>query len=206
MHCLLIDDHPFILIVLETALARTLPHCTVTTATCALQAMARLQEDVTPFDLILLDLNLPDLDGREILKHIRETDKLSETPVIVFSAEDSVDVITECKDLGASRYVHKRCPPDTLLTAIRAVLRHAPHCKTADHFDDSTALSKRQYQLAELVASGYSNKEIARILGISSSTVKNHLFEISRRMNVKSRGKLAAKIQSMRFRASSWDR
>ncbi|MDF3887484.1 response regulator transcription factor [Cupriavidus basilensis] len=206
MHCLLIDDHPFMLIVLETALARTFPHCIVSTATCAMQAMTHLQEDSMPIDLILLDLNLPDLDGREVLKHIRKTCKVSQTPVIVFSAEDSANVITKCKDLGASQYVHKRCDPDTLLAAIRAVLPYDPRCLATENLNDSFTLSKRQYQLAKLVISGHSNKEIARILDISCSTVKNHLFEISRRMNVKSRGKLAAKLQSIRFRPPKSDR
>jgi two-component system, NarL family, nitrate/nitrite response regulator NarL len=209
MHCLLIDDHPMMLMALKTAVEQALPCCTIANASCALQAKGHLHQDSVPIDLILLDINLPDMDGRQLLKHIRETGRTSETPVIIFTSADSDDVAVECKELGASCVVDKKSDPEHLFFSIRSALAKKDRRSTR-LVDDLSAespptLSRRQRELADLVIAGYSNKEIAKTIGISCSTVKNHLTKMMSSMNVGSRGKLAAKLQSKTFSMADGD-
>ncbi|MDA9470699.1 response regulator transcription factor [Enterococcus sp. 5H] len=74
------------------------------------------------FDLILLDLGLPDQDGMEVLKKIRET---SQVPIIIISARDHEDNKVEALDLGADDYITKPFGTPELLARIRTALRHA---------------------------------------------------------------------------------
>jgi two-component system KDP operon response regulator KdpE len=73
-------------------------------------------------DLILLDLGLPDLEGGEVIRQLREW---TPTPIIVLSARDQEQVKVEALDLGADDYVTKPFGVDELLARIRAALRHA---------------------------------------------------------------------------------
>jgi DNA-binding NarL/FixJ family response regulator len=196
-------DHPMMLMALNMAVERALPHCTVAHALCASQAKEYFLQDSVLIDLILLDINLPDMDGRQQLKHIKEAERTSEIPVIIFTSADSRDVAIECNELGASRFVDKKSDPEYLIFSIRSALAEKHH-RSAWTVDDvppgsPLTLSRRQRELAALIIAGYSNKEIAKTMGISSSTVKNHLTKMMSCMNVGSRGKLAAKLQAKTF-------
>jgi DNA-binding NarL/FixJ family response regulator len=143
------------------------------------------------------------MDGRQLLKHIKEAERTSEIPVIIFTSADSRDVAIECKELGASCLVDKKSDPEHLISSIRSALAKKHHCSAwpVDDFpaDSPLTLSRRQRELADLVIAGYSNKEIAKTIGISCSTVKNHLTKMMSCMNVSSRGKLAATLQAKTF-------
>jgi DNA-binding NarL/FixJ family response regulator len=140
------------------------------------------------------------MDGRQLLKHIKEAERTSEIPVIIFTSADSRDVAIECKELGAC---DKKSDPEHLISSIRSALAKKHHCSAwpVDDFpaDSPLTLSRRQRELADLVIAGYSNKEIAKTIGISCSTVKNHLTKMMSCMNVSSRGKLAATLQAKTF-------
>ena len=188
------------LMALNMAVERALPHCTVANACCASQAKEYFLQDSVLIDLILLDINLPDMDGRQLLKHLKEAERTHEIPVIIFTSTDSRDVAIECEELGASCFVNKKSDPEYLIFSIRSALAKKHH-RSAWTVDDvppgsPLTLSRRQRELAALVIAGYSNKEIAKTIGISSSTVKNHLTKMMSCMNVSSRGKLAAKLQA----------
>ena len=80
-------------------------------------------------DLILLDLGLPDLEGSEVIRQLREW---TTTPIIVLSARDQEQVKVAALDLGADDYVTKPFGVDELLARMRAALRHASRSAAVD--------------------------------------------------------------------------
>ncbi|OBS63335.1 XRE family transcriptional regulator [Enterococcus mundtii] len=114
---LLIEDDPTITDFMEVVLAKE--HYHVTIATTGMEALNVFQED--SFDLILLDLGLPDIDGIELLKIIR---KRLATPLIVISARNNEHEKVKALDLGADDYVTKPFGMNELLARIRTAFRH----------------------------------------------------------------------------------
>ena len=114
---LLIEDDPTITDFMEVVLAKE--HYHVTIAITGMEALHVFQED--SFDLILLDLGLPDIDGIELLKIIR---KRLATPLIVISARNNEHEKVKALDLGADDYVTKPFGMNELLARIRTAFRH----------------------------------------------------------------------------------
>lgn len=114
---LLIEDDPTITDFMEVVLAKE--HYHVTIATTGMEALHVFQED--SFDLILLDLGLPDIDGIELLKIIR---KRLATLLIVISARNNEHEKVKALDLGADDYVTKPFGMNELLARIRTAFRH----------------------------------------------------------------------------------
>ncbi|MBO0461304.1 response regulator transcription factor [Enterococcus sp. DIV1298c] len=114
---LLIEDDPTITDFMEVVLAKE--HYQVTIAATGMEALNVFQE--TSFDLILLDLGLPDIDGIELLKIIR---KRLATPLIVISARNNEHEKVKALDLGADDYVTKPFGMNELLARIRTAFRH----------------------------------------------------------------------------------
>lgn len=114
---LLIEDDPTITDFMEVVLAKE--HYHVTIAITGMEALHVFQED--SFDLILLDLGLPDIDGIELLKIIR---KRLATPLIVISARNNEHEKVKALDLGAVDYVTKPFGMNELLARIRTAFRH----------------------------------------------------------------------------------
>ncbi|WP_409173459.1 response regulator transcription factor [Enterococcus mundtii] len=114
---LLIEDDPTITDFMKVVLAKE--HYHVTIATTGMEALHVFQED--SFDLILLDLGLPDIDGIELLKIIR---KRLATPLIVISARNNEHEKVKALDLGADDYVTKPFGMNELLARIRTAFRH----------------------------------------------------------------------------------
>lgn len=113
---LLVEDDPAI----RTALTRGLAehgHVVVSASTGA-QAVAMLSEDRP--DVIVLDLGLPDIDGKDVIRHLREW---SEAPIIVLSAREQESEKVAALDAGADDYVNKPVSIDELMARLRASLR-----------------------------------------------------------------------------------
>jgi two-component system KDP operon response regulator KdpE len=130
---LIVDDEPQILRVLRPAL--TASGYQVVSATTAAEAFDALRDGVP--DLVILDLGLPDMDGKEALRKIRV---FTNTPVIVLSARDREAEKVMALDLGADDYVEKPFGMDELLARMRTALRRA-----------STAAEPDQITIEELV-------------------------------------------------------
>ena len=117
---LVVDDEPQIQRFLTVAL--TAAGFQVQMAETGAQAL-RLAVTGAP-DLIILDLGLPDRDGKDVLRDIRQ---FSTTPVIILSARDREAEKVEALDLGADDYVEKPFGIGELTARLRAALRHAAH-------------------------------------------------------------------------------
>lgn len=140
-------------------------------------------------DVLLLDLEMPDLDGVGVLKRLHAAG--SPTRVVVFTAFDTDERILDAVQAGAQGYLLKGAPREELFNAVRVIhaggsllqpiiatklLRHVAQA----HEDDSKtdALTSRELEVLRLMGSGLQNKEIAAALVISERTVKFHVSSI----------------------------
>ena len=143
----------------------------------ALQQIATYQPDV-----LLLDLEMPEVDGIETLRRLGEQ-KVG-VRVIVFTVFDTDERIVSAMQAGAKGYLLKGAPRDDVFRAVRVVnaggslLEPLVASKLLDHVNNPDALTARQKEVLHWVAKGLLNKEIADQLHISERTVKFHVSDI----------------------------
>lgn len=155
------------------------------------------------FDLVLLDLALPGIDGFAGLDILRR--RYPAMPVAVVSAFDDTPTITRVLNLGASGFIPKAFSGEALLSAVREVLAgniFRPNGQSAARLDDATpvppppkngvrpdeiGLTERQGQVLALMVRGLSNRDIADQLGLSEGTVKIHATAVFKALGVSSR-------------------
>ena len=152
-------------------------------------------------DVILMDIQMPDMNGIEATKQIKMS--IPETAVLALTMHEDDQYFFEMLHAGASGYVPKRAAPDELVTAIRTVGRgdvflypslatrlvqdYLNRAESGDqplHYDD---LTPREREVLTLIAEGLSNQEIAEQLVISVKTVDRHRENIMRKLNMHSR-------------------
>ena len=172
----------------------------------------QMAEDVQP-DVMLIDINLPDINGLQVTRRIRA--KQPDIKVIVVTGYDDVEQAFHAIRAGASAYCAKDITPETLIQTIYAVQqdryvvgeRKMNHDEVVvwveekvgrisgriitDTEDSFVPLSPREMEILEYVTHGRSNKEIAYALGISHQTVKNHMTAILRKLQVDDRTQAA---------------
>ncbi len=150
-------------------------------------------------DLILLDLNMKDMNGIEVLKAIKAADM--DARVIMLTVSDSADDLVAALRAGADGYLLKDMEPEDLLTNIRAagngrmtlsdsltrLLAHALKQESRPKSTDEAGLTEQEGKILEHIALGQSNKLIARELSIAEGTVKVHVKHLLKKLNLKSR-------------------
>lgn len=151
-------------------------------------------------DVVLLDVRMPNEDGLSTIEIIRQIN--GQIPIVVLSAYDNPTYVARAVALGANDYVLKNGSSDSMGEALhRAINRsdppgQSPMAKVRRIMReevDTTALppgfplTMRETQVLRHVALGLSNKEIARSLGISVETVKEHVQNILRKINANDR-------------------
>ena len=157
------------------------------------------------FDLILLDLGMPDAtynDGIRSILSLAPT-----TPIVVISARQSSEVIHSVLSLGAKGYLPKSSDSKVMAHAIGLVLEggmYLPPEAMATHITVSgvSTLTGRQKQVLSLLGEGLNNKDICRQLGISERTVKMHITALMAKFNARNRTQLAIKSISEAFETS----
>ena len=217
MKVLLIDDHPLILAALKAVIQGLGDDVTVIGAGSARAARQTLKKD-SDFDLALLDLQLGDADGFELLPELRNA--YPALPVVVVSASDRASDVIRAIDLGAMGFVPKRASNDILFEALRQVMSGgiyvppmtlganapappagaaAPARRTPKERQGAAAgyqtppplaelgLTPRQTDVLALLLQGKPNKMIARELGVSVDTVKDHVAAVLRALGVNTR-------------------
>ncbi|MEZ0235751.1 MAG: response regulator [Actinomycetota bacterium] len=149
-------------------------------------------------DVLLLDLSMPDLDGIEVTKRLRDVSP--DTKVVVFTSFSDRERIVQALDAGAVGYLLKDAEPDELHAAVQAAARgEAPLTPRAAaallaHRRDrppEVELTPREREVLGLVVGGLANKQIARRMGISEKTVKGHLTNLFQRIGVADRTQAA---------------
>lgn len=153
-------------------------------------------------DVVLLDINMPVMNGLELLKKIRmENDK---TKILILTIHNEVEYLSKAVEIGVNGYVLKDSESSELKKAIQAVHRGecyiqpsiAPLLLEASNKEDkqedtSSVLSSREHEVLKLIAEGLFNKEIAYKLSISEKTVKNHVSNIFKKIGVSDRTQAA---------------
>jgi len=161
----------------------------------AIAAYERHQPDVT-----LLDLRMPEMEGVEVVRQIRERDPRA--LVIILTTYDTDDEIARALKAGAKAYVLKDISADDLVNCIRHVLAGktylapAAAAKLAEGVT-RVQLTPREMSTLKLVADGKANKEIATALAISERTVKTHLAHLFEKLGATSRTE-AVKVATRR--------
>jgi len=168
------------------------------------QAFAIIQDN-QDLDIVMLDLSMPDSDGIASLRKIINHFPL--LPVVVLSASENADDMSQVLKAGAMGFISKSESGPVILSAIRLVLSggiYVPPALVSEQYQQSMAanqhenkLSPRQIDVLRCIVNGKSNKEIARKLELSDATVKSHLREIFRILNVKNRTQAALAAEKL---------
>ncbi|MCC9067821.1 response regulator [Arthrobacter cryoconiti] len=193
---LLVDDHPVVRAGLRAMLTGFEGFTVVAEAPeggAALEAIERLQTLGEPLDVVLMDLQMgAGMDGVSATRAIKALPK--GPPVLILTTYDTDADILAAVEAGASGYMLKDAPPEQ----IRAAVQSAAAGQTALAPEVAArlmgrirnpvpALSAREVELLELLATGMSNKAMAKELFISEATVKTHLVHIYDKLGVDNR-------------------
>jgi len=190
LNFLIADDHPMVRDALASALGQAFAGAEVTGAATLPQAQAVLEEQPET-DAVLLDLDMPGMDGLTGLALLRSDHPT--VPIIVVSAAREAAVVRRAYHLGASAYIDKSASLEEIARIVGAVLDgeiFAPPEEggSVDSFAQRAAqLTPQQWRVLALMVQGDQNKQIAHKLGVGEATVKAHVTVILRKLGVRSR-------------------
>lgn len=161
----------------------------------ALKMLAKTNLKENPIDLILLDIMMPNMNGWDTLKSIRNNEKTKHIPVIMLTAINEEQKMVSGLKIGADDYIVKPFVLPNLLARIEAVLRRSSWQKSQAKATDLAfgtdepvePLTLREIEVLTLVAQGANNQTIADKLFVKQVTVKTHLNSIFKKLKVKSR-------------------
>lgn len=191
---LLVDDHPMIRRGIRQMLELEDDFTIVGEANHGAEALALL-DSLQP-DLILLDNNMPQMNGLETLRHLRAQDFAGK--VLLFTVSDAEDDIRDALRLDADGYLLKDMEPELLIQYIRDAMdgvlvispgltRVMAQALRSPPRQNEVELTERERQVLRSIASGYSNKVIGHKLGITEGTVKVHVKNLLHKLGLRSR-------------------
>jgi DNA-binding NarL/FixJ family response regulator len=206
---LLCDDHPVIRDAIAVCLRAIVPDCEIGVAATARQALDRLEEPVA-WDLVMLDLGLPDARGIDALTRMRA--RAPDVKVAVLSATEDRDTVERVLSAGAVAFVPKSTDRVALLESLKGLLGIAatpgegdlpqPGRRPRDVdlvHEALSAMSPRQMQVLRMLVRGLPNKEICRELGLSENTVKIHIGAVLRALRARNRTEAVALASQVGF-------
>jgi DNA-binding NarL/FixJ family response regulator len=157
----------------------------------------KLAKECKP-ELIIMDLMLPRLGGIEAARRIHKL--LPAAKIIILTIHDEPPFVYKALDAGANGYLVKESPFDELIEAIEKVMRgetyissnfpetllnsYGKHKKRGKKADDFALLTKREREILQYIAEGYTSRRIAQTLFISRKTVENHRANIMAKLNI----------------------
>ncbi|MCU7376552.1 response regulator transcription factor [Paucibacter sp. O1-1] len=227
MKVLLIDDHPLILSALQTVIEGLGDDVQVVGADSAAAARSTLKQQ-DDFDLVLLDLQLGDASGFDLLEEFRAA--YPALPVVVISASDRASDVIRSIDQGAMGFVPKRSSTEMLSQALRLVMSggiYVPPMSLGNEVSSAAepapaqqrmqqiqqaasesayqttggleglSLTPRQTDVLALLLQGKPNKIIARELGVSVETIKDHVAAVLKALGVSSRTQAVLAVGQM---------
>lgn len=208
---LIIDDHPLFCDALSMTLKAVAGIAQIETADRLDAAVARLDQGLRP-DVVVLDLNLPDVNGLDGLIRLRQA--VPEVPVVVISSLADNRIIGACLRAGAAGFVPKHSRREVYRAAFEAIgagreylpegyVPSADSKAPANQREDAIArlglLTRQQARILQLICEGMLNKQIAYELTIAETTVKAHVTAIMRKLGVQSRTQAVLIANETRF-------
>ena len=204
MHVVLADDHKLVVDALKMYLTKLRPDIEVTQAGSLEDALKRVSESAE-VDLVILDMNMPGMNGLEGLKVMRTRNP--DVPVVMLSGVASSEHVREALDCGAVGFIPKALSGVVMLGALELILSGGTYVPTMAlparsaekstgtdgldaRFDASnplTSLTRRQREVLSLLIQGHSNKKIARQCGVTPNTAAFHVKGVIRKLGVSNR-------------------
>jgi DNA-binding NarL/FixJ family response regulator len=188
LRVLLADDHKLVLEAVTHALEKA-DDFTVVATTNSGAKVADLVARHRP-DIVVMDLRMPEVDGLQALDQIRARD--SSIKVVMLSASDSPAEIQSALARGANGFILKSVNPVDLPSALRqihegTVFHPGMQGSVPTSAAEAVGLTDREVTLVRALARGLSNKQIGQELWITEQTVKFHLSNIYRKLDVSNR-------------------
>lgn len=186
---MIVDDHPMVAEGIEAILETYDDIDVVGTLSNARDALSKLM-DLNP-DVVLLDLNMPDMTGLAATELLLE--KRPDTRILILTMHDSPEYISTALSHGASGYVLKDVPTEEIKTAIDSVMRGEEYLCTGakaslkpNIADGREPLTSREQTVLLELAQGKSNRDVGETLNISIHTVETHRKNIKRKLGISS--------------------
>ena len=191
VNVMLIDDHPVVRAGLR-AILNAFPDIEVVLEGSDGSAIEQLTDaDAPHIDVVVCDIQMPDVDGIAATRRVRELDG---PPVLILTTYDTQADILAAVEAGALGYLLKDAPEETLHTAVldpatgkRTLAPEVTNLLAERLAQPETALSPRELEILQALATGASNKQIAQRLFISEATVKTHLIHVYQKLGVETR-------------------
>ncbi|MCQ9676998.1 response regulator transcription factor [Corynebacterium sp. BF-R-2] len=191
VNVMLIDDHPVVRAGLRSIL-NAFHDIEVVLEGSDGSAVEKLAlDDVPPVDVVVCDIQMPDVDGIAATRRVRELDG---PPVLILTTYDTQADILAAVEAGAMGYLLKDAPEEALHNAVldtaagkRTLAPEVTNLLAERLAQPETALSARELEILQSLATGRSNKQIAQQLFISEATVKTHLIHVYQKLGVDTR-------------------
>ena len=203
---LVVDDDPGLLL----AVAETLRAEGYDVKTARRGAEALIIVAQTLPDLIISDIRMPGMDGYQLVRNLRSNARTRLVPIVFLTAKDEIADRIQGFRTGVDAYLTKPFEPEELAAIVRAILQRVErtHSDLARMFGEKEderpefirdeELTDAEWRVAEAVARGLSNKEIASELNLSLRTVEGHISRILDKKNLSNRVELALQVAAVR--------
>jgi DNA-binding NarL/FixJ family response regulator len=178
------DDHPVVRSGIRDMLDGTHGIEVVGEAASGPEALEQVKEKHP--DVLLLDVEMPEMSGVEVAQHLQE--QSHPVRLLALSSYDDQEYVQGLLDGGASGYLTKENAPELIVEAVQAVAEGEVRwfVQPSVHDGSSPDLTFREKEILRLIGKGYSNEGVAEQLGISESTVRTHATNIYRKINADS--------------------
>ncbi|MBQ4830784.1 response regulator transcription factor [Alteromonas sp. CI.11.F.A3] len=209
---LIIDDHPIFRHAMVTILGKKFPESQTLEANSLSEALELLEAD-SAFDLVMLDLNMPETCGLNGLLEIRN--QHPNLPVVIISAETEKHNILQTISYGAVGFISKSSKIEEIATSVESIfegnvclpseilrtssVRNRVKKEDAISLDQIRSLTRKELAVLKYLTQGLANKVIAYELNISETTVKSHVSSILKKLGASNRVKVVASAANIDF-------
>ncbi|AEF01781.1 LuxR family two component transcriptional regulator [Alteromonas sp. 76-1] len=209
---LIIDDHPIFRHAMVTILGKKFPDSQTIEANSLSEALEVLEADAA-FDLVMLDLNMPETCGLNGLLEIRN--QHPNLPVVIISAETEKHNILQTISYGAVGFISKSSKIEEIATSVESIFegnvclpseilrtsstRNRVKKEDAISLDQIRSLTRKELAVLKYLTQGLANKVIAYELNISETTVKSHVSSILKKLGASNRVKVVASAANIDF-------
>lgn len=208
IHILVIDDHPLFREAMRSAIESAYDGASVDEAETLAEGLEALAKDAK-FDLVMLDLNIPDTEGYFGLADLRA--RFPRIPVAIVSGHEEPRIIKDVMSHGALGFIPKSTRKPDLINAVKTVLdgeiylppdyrepEEAPgDMERSELLEKLATLTPQQLRVLNMLRDGLLNKQIAYELDVGETTVKAHVSEILRKLGVYSRTQVVIEVSKI---------